>query len=107
MSGMHLTETQGALAYLAVLIAAFLEGEVTFSLASVAVGRGELDPIGVVLAGAAGAALGDQLVFYLLRGRLTRWIERFPVAAKRGARLTRRVRKNETLTVLAIRFSPG
>src|SRR5438093_446455 len=104
MSGMHLTETQGALAYLAVLLAAALEGEVIFVTAAMLVSRGQLDAVGVALSGAAGAAIGDQLYFYLLRGRLRRWVDRFPAVQKRGARLARRVRRNETLTVLVIRF---
>jgi membrane protein DedA with SNARE-associated domain len=104
---MSLTETQGALAYLAVVLAAAVEGEVVFVAAAALVSHGRLDPIGVALSGAAGAAIGDQFYFYLLRGRLNRLLDRFPAVARRGRRLTERVRRHETLTVLAIRFSPG
>ena len=104
---MSLTETQGTLAYFAILIAAMLEGEVVFVGAAALVSRGRLDPIGVLLAGALGAALGDQFYFYAMKGHLTRWLDRFPAIARRGASLTRRVRQHETLTILAIRFSPG
>jgi membrane protein DedA with SNARE-associated domain len=103
----HLTETQGALAYLLIVVFAMLEGEIVFTTAAILVSRGQLDAVGVAVAGAAGAALGDQFYFYLLRGRLNRLIDRFPAIARRGARLARRVRRNETLTVLALRFSPG
>jgi len=103
----HLTDPQGLLAYLAVFVGAFLEGEIVFVTAATLVSRGQLDPVGVVIAGACGAACGDQIYFYALRGRLNRWLERFPAVARRGAKLTRRVRRNETLTILAIRFSPG
>jgi len=103
----HLSETQGAIAYLLIVVFAMIEGEIVFTTAAVLVSRGQLDPVGVALAGALGAAAGDQFYFYLLRGRLNRFIDRFPAIARRGARLTRRVRQNETLTVIALRFSPG
>jgi membrane protein DedA with SNARE-associated domain len=97
----------GAAAYLAILIAASLEGEVVFVAASALVSQGRLNPVGVALSGAIGACLGDQFYFYALRGRLSRWLDRYPAIARRGTRLTRRVRRHETLTILAIRFSPG
>lgn len=104
---MELSETQGVLAYLTILLAAALEGEIIFVTAATLVSRGVLDPVAVALAGAAGAAVGDQFYFYVLRGRLRRWLDRIPAVARRGAKLTRRVRRNETLTVLVLRFSPG
>jgi len=59
------------------------------------------------VAGAIGAALGDQFYFYVLRGRLRRWLDRFPSIARRGHALVERVRARETVTVLLLRFSPG
>ncbi len=103
----QLTDAQGAIAYLVVLFAAMLEGEVIFVTAAGLVSRGQLDAVGVALAGAVGASIGDQFFFYALRGRLRRWLNRFPNIARQGERLTRRVRRNETLMVIAIRFSPG
>ena len=67
---MVLPESGGPLIYLAIAFAAVVEGEITFAAAATLVGRGVLDPIAVVAAGAAGAAIGDQAYFYLLRGRL-------------------------------------
>jgi len=104
---MSLSEIQGPAAYAAILIAAALEGEIVFVAAATLVGQGQLNPVGVMIAGAAGASLGDQFAFYLLRGRVDRWLNRYPAVARRGARLTQRVRAHEALTVLAIRFSPG
>ncbi len=104
---MHISEAQGALAYVVVVFAAMLEGEIVFVAAASLVSRGQLDAAGVALAGALGAALGDQFFFYALRGRLNRWLRRFPTIARRGERLAQRVRRNETLTVMAVRFSPG
>ncbi len=57
---MHLTETQGLIAYVVVFFAAMLEGEIVFVSAAALVSRGQLDPAGVALAGALGAAVGDQ-----------------------------------------------
>lgn len=84
-----------------------LEGEVVFVTAALLVSRGILDPFAVALAGTLGASVGDQIYFYLLRGRLRRWLDRFPAIARRGEKLVRRVRRHETLTVLMLRFSPG
>jgi membrane protein DedA with SNARE-associated domain len=97
----------GAAAYGAVFLAAILEGEILFVTASALVSQGKLHALPVVIAGALGATVGDQFYFYALRGRLRTWIDRSPAIARRGARLVARVKRNEWLTVLAIRFSPG
>lgn len=97
----------GGLAYLIVFVAAVLEGEVVFVTASVLVGRGELHPLGVLLAGALGGSAGDQFFFYVLRGRLHRWLERFPRIARHQRAVVNRVRRNSTAMILACRFLPG
>ncbi|MEO8482948.1 MAG: VTT domain-containing protein [Acidobacteriota bacterium] len=104
---MTLPDTQGPALYLAIMVAALVEGEITFVAASILVGRGLLDPFGVMLAGATGASLGDQAYFYLLRGRLRRWLDRIPALARRRESLVRRVRRHEVPMVFAIRFAPG
>ena len=68
----------GPLVYLAILLAAAVEGEVAYVAAAALVAHGVLDPAGVIVAGTFGAAIGDQFYFYLLRGRLARWVARFP-----------------------------
>ena len=93
--------------YLGIFTGAMIEGEVAYVIAATLVGRGYLDPAGVVMAGAAGAACGDQFYFYLLRGRLRRWLDRFETIARRGRHLTARVRRQQVPTVLLIRFAPG
>ncbi len=93
--------------YVAILLAAVVEGEVAYVAAATLVGQGHLNPLGVLLAGPAGAALGDQLYFYLLRGRLLRWLDRYESIARRGLHLVRHVRRHESATVLLIRFAPG
>ena len=104
---MQLPDTGGPLAYLLIVLAAIFEGEIVFVGASLLVSRGTLDPLGVLVSGALGAAIGDQFYFYALRGRLHRWVERFPNIARRGHHLVQRVRRHETFTVLILRFSPG
>ena len=104
---MQLPITGGPLAYLFILFAAFFEGEIVFVTAALLVSQGRLHPVGVLIAGALGAAIGDQFYFYALRGRLHRWVERFPNIARRGHYLVQRVRQHETFTVLILRFSPG
>jgi membrane protein DedA with SNARE-associated domain len=71
------------------------------------VSQDRLNPIGVLLAGALGGSIGDQFYFYMLRGRLRRWLDRFPAIQRGGVRFVRRVRQREAIAVLAIRFSPG
>lgn len=93
--------------YLGIFTGAMIEGEVAYVIAATLVGRGYLDPAGVIMAGAAGAACGDQFYFYMLRGRLRRWLDRFETIARRGRRLAARVRRHQVPTVLLIRFAPG
>ena len=97
----------GPFVYLGIVAAAMVEGEVTYVAASALVAQGRLDALAVILAGAAGAAMGDQFYFYLLRHRLTRWAGRFPAFRRRAQRLTGIVKKHQTATVLLIRFLPG
>ena len=56
--------------YGGICAAAAIEGEVVFIAAAVLVAAGKLSQVGVVVAGALGAAAGDQFYFYLLRGRV-------------------------------------
>lgn len=104
---MSLGDSTGIAVYLAVFIAAVIEGEILFIAAAMLVGQGSLDAVGVVIAGAAGASTGDHLWFYLLGGRLRRWLDRWPAIARRGHALAARVRRADTLMIFSIRFSPG
>ena len=93
--------------YLGILLAAAIEGEVAYVAAATLVAHGRLNPLGVIVAGALGAAVGDQFYFYLLRGRVTRWLDRFPAVGRRAEPMISRVRSHPTLMVLLIRFAPG
>jgi membrane protein DedA with SNARE-associated domain len=97
----------GPVMYLGILAAAMIEGEVTYVVAAALVAEGRLNALGVVLVGAAGAAMGDQLYFYLLRRRLTRWLGRFPAIDRRTRPLIDAVRRHQVAMVFLIRFAPG
>ena len=100
-------DTFGPFVYLAVFIAAIVEGEVGYVAAATLVAQGRLDAMGVMLAGASGAAVGDQMYFYVLRGRLARWLAWFPRLERKAGPLADRVRKNHVAMVLLLRFAPG
>src|SRR3954465_12755994 len=104
-----LTDSLGgsSLPYLGVLLAAIVEGEIAYIAASTLVAQGQLDAVGVLVSGAIGAAIGDQAYFYVFRGRLPRWMARYPSLQLKAAPLLARVRRHESPMVLLIRFAPG
>lgn len=93
--------------YYGVLIAAIVEGEIAYIGAAALVAHGQLNPAGVLVFGAVGAAIGDQAFFYACRGRLPRWLARYPSLEQKAAPLVDRVRRHDSLMVLLIRFAPG
>lgn len=95
------------LTYPLIAVAAFLEGEVVFIGAAALVSEGVLGALPVLLWGALGATAGDQLVFYALRGRARRWLDRWPKIEKIGRKFAPRVRKREVFAIFVIRFAPG
>jgi membrane protein DedA with SNARE-associated domain len=101
------TTGSASLAYLAVFVAAAVEGEVVFVSASILVSLGQLDALGVFLAAALGASMGDQFFFYALRSRLRSWLSRFPRLARRGGEVAAFVEQHATAMILACRFLPG
>jgi membrane protein DedA with SNARE-associated domain len=103
----HLTGHSRLLPYYGVLIAAIVEGEIAYIGAATLVAQGQLNPVGVLVSGAVGAAIGDQAFFYAFRGRLPRWLARYPSLQQRAAPLIGRVRRHDSLMVLLVRFAPG
>jgi membrane protein DedA with SNARE-associated domain len=95
------------LPYAGILIAAVVEGEIAYVGAAALVAQGQLNPIGVLVCGAIGAAIGDQAFFFVFRGRLPRWVARYPSLEQKAAPLVSRVRRHEGVMVLMIRFAPG
>jgi membrane protein DedA with SNARE-associated domain len=107
MDLMHRPEFTHLLPYCGVLIAAIVEGEIAYIGAATLVAHGQLHLWGVLISGALGAAIGDQAYFYAFRGRLPRWLSRYPSLQQRAAPLVDRVRRHAPLMVLLIRFAPG
>jgi membrane protein DedA with SNARE-associated domain len=104
---MNLAEWTGPLAYLVVFMATVIEGEVVFVAATVLVQMGHLDARGVYAAAVFGGSVGDQIYFYVLRGRLGGWLDRFPTWSRRRDRITAKVAKHADAMILAGRFLPG
>ena len=94
------------LPYLAIVLFAFLEGEIYYSKVCADAMIGKLSWAGVWCAGAVGGSLGDQFWFYLLRKRI-HWLDRFPTLGKHRRAVSERVHAHEALMVLAGRFLPG
>lgn len=94
------------LSYLAIYIAAIVEGEIYYSKVAADAIAGRLFWPLVLTMGALGGATGDQLWFYVLRGRI-HWLDRFPRLAKYRERVNTHVQSNETGLVLVSRFLPG
>jgi membrane protein DedA with SNARE-associated domain len=103
----HLAGLSRLLPYSGVVIAAIVEGEIAYIGAATLVAQGQLNPVGVLVSGAVGAAIGDQAYFYAFRGRLPRWLARYPSLQQRAAPLISRVRRHDSLMVLLLRFAPG
>lgn len=95
------------LPYAGILVAAAVEGEIAYIGAAALVAQGQLNAAAVLLSGALGAAIGDQAFFYAFRGRLPRWMARYPSLQQKAAPLVERVRRHDALMVLLVRFSPG
>ena len=93
--------------YPLIAVAAFLEGEVVFIGAAAQVSQGVLSAVPVLLWGALGATAGDQLVFYMLRGRARRFLDRWPKIERFGHAFTPHVREREIFAIFVIRFAPG
>ena len=94
------------LPYLTIVLFAVLEGEIYYSKVCADAMIGKLNWAGVWCAGAVGGSLGDQIWFYLLRGRI-HWLDRFPKLARYRERVSAHVQAHEALIILSGRFLPG
>jgi undecaprenyl-diphosphatase len=92
--------------YLPIFLFAVIEGEIYYSAVCARAMAGELRWFPVLVAGALGGAAGDQLWFYLLRGRI-HWLDRYPRLRKYRDTVSTRVHSHESGMVLASRFLPG
>ncbi len=94
------------LIYLSIYVAAIIEGEAYYIIQCSLAARGTLNWVGVLVAGALGGSTGDNIWFYLLRGRI-HWLERYPKVRAFEKRVSRHVHDHETLIILVSRFLPG
>jgi membrane protein DedA with SNARE-associated domain len=94
------------LAYLTIVFFAIVEGEIYYSKVCADVMIGKLHWAGVWCAGALGGSIGDQIAFYLLRGRI-HWLDRFPRLGKIRNTVSARVHAHEEVMMLVSRFLPG
>src|SRR4029077_13174059 len=94
------------LVYVPIYIAAILEGEIYYITMCVAAAAGRIAWPGVLIAGALGGATGDQLWFYVLRGRL-HWLHKYPLVARHRDAVVHRVKDNQNLILVISRFLPG
>ena len=94
------------LSYLPIYIAAIIEGEIYYSKVCADAVAGRAFWPFVLIAGALGGSTGDNIWFYLLRGRL-HWLDRYPRFAKYRGRVDKHVHESETGLILVSRFLPG
>jgi len=92
--------------YVPIFVFAIVEGEIYYSKVCADAVAGRLPWLPVLLAGALGGAAGDQMWFYLLRGRI-HWLDRYPRLRRHRDAVMARVHAHETGIVLASRFLPG
>jgi len=93
--------------YVLIGLAAAVEGEVVFVAASVLVGMRQLNPIAVLIAGALGAAAGDQFYFFAARGWLGPSLQRMQTGRAMRDAVLRRVRAHGAWAGFVCRFAPG
>src|SRR5436190_10160576 len=95
------------LAYLGVFVAAAVEGETVFVVASIAVATGSLNYWGVLVAGALGASTGDQFFFYAFRWPMRHWLDRIPGLRRRREAIASRIRRHAISLAASCRFLSG
>jgi membrane protein DedA with SNARE-associated domain len=78
-----------------------------FVAAAALVGDGGLSAVGVVVCGTLGAALGDQVAYYLLRHRVRFLVDHAAIVRRAAQAVSPLVRRRPAWLPLAIRFAPG
>jgi membrane protein DedA with SNARE-associated domain len=86
---------------------AVFEGETMLALAGLAANRGYLALPMLIVAGAIGGFLGDQIYFAIGRRFGARFLGRFPRLARRAGRATALVERHPEFSVIAVRFMYG
>jgi len=93
--------------YLAILLAAFWEGEVVLIAAGTLCGKGYLNWKWTILFAAIGGSAGDQIYFYAAHERAARLIKKSRRLSKWYPKISRFVLRHSTIGVLFPRFAAG
>ena len=93
--------------YLAILLAAFWEGEAVLITAGTLCGAGLLDWHLTILAAAIGGSAGDQVYFYAAHERAARAIKKSKRLSKWYPKVSKFVLRHSTVAVLLSRFAAG
>jgi membrane protein DedA with SNARE-associated domain len=93
--------------YLAILLAAFWEGEAVLIAAGALCGAGYLDWRLTILAAAIGGAAGDQIYFYAAHKRAARLVQKSSRLRRWYPKVQHFVLKHSTFAVLLSRFAAG
>lgn len=93
--------------YAAILIGTFFEGETILIIAGFLSHQGYLQLAGVIAAAFAGAALGDQLYFYLGRWKGNAFIESHQSFNRHRLKIETILKRNQIWLILGFRFIYG
>ncbi|HEY6044995.1 MAG TPA: DedA family protein [Pyrinomonadaceae bacterium] len=93
--------------YLAILFAAFWEGEAVLITAGILCGAGLLDWRLTILAAAIGGSAGDQMYFYAAHGRAARAINKSKRLRRWYPKISAFVLRHSNVAVLLSRFAAG
>ena len=93
--------------YLAIVVAAFWEGEVVLIAAGTLCGAGFLDWRLTIIAAAIGGSAGDQIYFYAAHDRAARIIKKSKRLSKWYPKISRFILRHGTIGVLLSRFAAG
>lgn len=100
----HLLHTYG---YIALVVGAFLEGEIIVILAGIFAHQGYLAPVPAALCAFIGSLASDQLMFYLGRWKGNLVLNRFPRLGKRSSTVRTFLARHEIALILGFRFIYG
>ncbi len=103
----HLAPLIAEHGYWVTFVGALLEGETILALAGLAAQRGYLHWPALVLLGAIGGFVGDQIYFVIGRRGGARLLERFPRFRSRAARVAAMIERHPELAVIGVRFLYG
>jgi len=93
--------------YLAILLAAFWEGEIVLITAGALCGSGLLDWRLTIIAAAIGGSAGDQIYFYAAHERAARTIQKSKRLREWYPKVSKFVLRHSTVAVLLSRFAAG